>query len=164
MTEISDKDRARAQAACVAYWAALGDHAPVRVEDPAVPGWLAVLDLGKQDADLRLRRKVERLRRKVERLRRKVERLRSKLDRQRTARQGALDDCEMLSSLRDNLRAALSDAREVATAPNRRAETAEARDRVVLAVCACPAHGATPRLDVPLAPGDTLELVGGEDK
>ena len=117
MTEISDKDRGRAQAACVAYWAALGDHAPVRVEDPAVPGWLAVLDLGKQDADLRLRRKVERLR--------------SKLDRQRTARQSALDDCEMLSSLRDNLRAALSDAREVATAQNRRAEKAEARVRVL---------------------------------
>ena len=28
--------------------------------------------------------------------------------------------------------------------------------------CACPAHGETPRLDVPLAPGDILELVGGE--
>ena len=61
MTEISDKDRARAQAACVAYWAALGDHAPVRVEDCAVPGWLAVLDMGKRDADERLGRKVRRL-------------------------------------------------------------------------------------------------------
>ena len=34
----------------------------------------------------------------------------------------------------------------------------------VLAVCACPAHGATPRLDVPLAPGDILELVGGDPR
>ena len=34
----------------------------------------------------------------------------------------------------------------------------------VLAVCACPAHGETPHLDIPLAPGDTLELVGGEGK
>ena len=30
----------------------------------------------------------------------------------------------------------------------------------VLAVCACPAHGATPRLDVPLAPGDILDHEG----
>ena len=43
----------------------------------------------------------------------------------------------------------------------------DGNDCPVLAVCACPAHGEAPRLDVPLAPGDILELAldatpGGE--